>query len=754
VSGPGGPGAAESGEYRVLGGLLEKLMAAVRPEFRADVLAFDAADPVSGSPACMVGGCRRPARSRGLCIGHEGRWRSSGRPPLEEFAAATAAEFARSGLLHCRVPGCGYGVAAMSLCNRHARHWIKAGRPGIDGWLGALPPGLAAAAGGRECAVPGCAVWAQPEGALCRVHQRQWIRHGRPGLDEWLARSAGFRPGLPAYEQVDLRGLPPALKLEMQYALQRRRDDETVRVRPREVRGAVGFLRDAQPGSLLGPGLDGIVVPAAHRGLLRYARRVLEDLAEGAGWDAEYPRDTWQLRRLGINGKCATIRFGNIPQPWLKGLAKRWARWRLSTGVPGERAQAGIRAVARLAGFLAARDVTALAQVDRPLIERYLADLHREFAGRDIHGKQIGQLAAFLADTRRHGWDAALPADAVLYPEDYPAAPQAGSALPRHVADHVMQQVEDEARLARWDNPAYRLITLILVQCGLRISSALTLSFDCVARDSQGAPYLRYYNTKMKREALVPIDEQLADEIHGQQERVTSRWPAGTPVLFPRPLRNITGRHTMTSGTYRDALYRWLERCDIRDEHGEPVHLTPHQWRHTLGTRLINRDVPQHVVQKILDHIKHDSPQMTAHYAKLSDKTVREHWERSRKVGASGQPVRINPDGPLGDAAWTGQQLSRATQSLPNGYCQLPVVKTCPHANSCLTCPMFATTAEFLPQHHAQRQATLQIISAAEAAGHVRVAEMNRQVADNLDKIITALEDEEPDDKGAAAGAP
>ena len=170
----------------------------------------------------------------------------------------------------------------------------------------------------------------------------------------------------------------------------------------------------------------------------------------------------------------------------------------------------------------------------------------------------------------------------------------------------------------------------------------------------------------------------------------------------------------------------------------------------TRGTRLINRDVPQHVVQKILDH---DSAEMTALYARLSDKTVREHWERARKVGASGQPVQINPDGPLGDAAWTGQQLSRATQALPNGYCQLPVVKTCPHANSCLTCPMFATTAEFLPQHHAQRQATLQIISAAEAAGHVRVAEMNRQVAGNLDKIITALENEEPDDKGAAAGA-
>jgi hypothetical protein len=158
-----------------------------------------------------------------------------------------------------------------------------------------------------------------------------------------------------------------------------------------------------------------------------------------------------------------------------------------------------------------------------------------------------------------------------------------------------------------------------------------------------------------------------------------------------------------------------------------------------------NRDVPQHVVQKILDH---DSPLMTAHYARLSDKTVREHWEKARKVNAQGQPVKVSPDGPLGDAAWSKQRLSRATQALPNGYCELPLVRTCPHANSCLTCPMFVTTAEFLPQHHTQRKTTLQLITAAEAAGHARVAEMNKQVAVNLDKIITTLE------KEATASAP
>jgi integrase len=44
------------------------------------------------------------------------------------------------------------------------------------------------------------------------------------------------------------------------------------------------------------------------------------------------------------------------------------------------------------------------------------------------------------------------------------------------------------------------------------------------------------------------------------------------------------GRVPVSGHTYRPVLYRWLEDCDIRDEHGRPVHLTPHQWRHILGT--------------------------------------------------------------------------------------------------------------------------------------------------------------------------
>jgi hypothetical protein len=61
-------------------GLLRKLMAAIRPELRADVWSFDPADPMFGGPLCHVPGCRRPARSRGFCTGHHARWRQLGNP--------------------------------------------------------------------------------------------------------------------------------------------------------------------------------------------------------------------------------------------------------------------------------------------------------------------------------------------------------------------------------------------------------------------------------------------------------------------------------------------------------------------------------------------------------------------------------------------------------------------------------------------------------------------------------------------------
>jgi integrase len=746
-----GPDAAETGQYRVPSGLLEKLMAAVRLEFRADELVFDLRDPVFGGKPCMVPACERTAAGHGLCQGHRQRWAAAGRPDVQEFAVSTDPRWRKDApLTRCQAPGCRYGVTRRKgLCARHAGAWERAGTPDLQNWLGALP-GAGPAGTPADCLIGSCQLWAEPGTELCYAHGRTWNEHGRPPAAQFAADRAGG-PVL-RHERIRLDALPALLKLEVQYALQRRHDDREGKAPPFIVMIMVRFLAGSGASSLLDR-TDQEWREAFGRkrsnatALLAWSRRQVADLAEGGGWDAEYPRDAWQMHRLGFEG-LNVLDFSRIPQQQLRDLAKRWIRWRLSTGLGLEAGGTRpLRVLTRLAAFLQRRGITRAEGISRAAIEDYLADLHAALAGRPEHGTHVSTIGLFLTAVRQHGWATDLPADAMLFPGDQPPRIE---LLPRALAGHVMAQVEQPGNLARETNPAYRLVTLILIRCGLRVSDALKLPFDCTVTDDSGAPYLRYFNHKMKREALVPVDDELLELIRGQQQRTLDRYPSGI-VLFPRPAKNPDGKTPVSSSTYRLALYRWLERCDVRDEHGRPVRLTPHQWRHTLGTVLINRDVPQHVVQKILDH---DSPLMTAHYARLSDKTVREHWEKARKVNAQGQPVQISPDGPLGEAAWSKQRLSRATQALPNGYCELPMVRTCPHANSCLTCPMFLTTAEFLPQHHAQRQQTLQIITAAEASRHGRIAEMNKQVATNLDKIIAALEDGDDDSREAAGDAP
>jgi integrase len=715
-------------------------MAGVRNEFRSDVLEFDAEDPVFGGGSCLVDGCERSACGRGLCPGHHQRWANAGRPALDEFAASTDRRWRKQQPNQCcRARACGYGSARGGLCQLHAQRWERAARPDLDQWCEDPPP-IKTPVPGARCRIEHCPLWPQAQLAFCHTHANTWKANGRTDVDEFAARFAST--DIPPNETIVLGSLTPQLKLEMQYVLQYRHDERRGKLTPTIVARVVRLLAQAGVASLLDHDEDtwrehsaSLRTDTRARGLLIYAYRTVVDLAEAGGWEAEYRRDIWRMHRLGFEGRH-TLQFNRIPQPWLREPAKRWIRLRLSRGL-GLEAGGGrpLLAIARFAQFLTVTGVDRIEQIDRALLERYLADLHRELRPQR-QGSHTGLLNGFFVAIRQHRWATGLPATAMFFTEDYP---QRGEHLPKALAEHVMTQLERPDNLGRWDNPTYRLITIILMRCGLRITDALRLRGDCITTDADGAPYLRYFNHKMKRDALVPIDPELADLIGTQRDRTSQRWPDGTPLLFPRPTKNLDGQLPLAIPTYREALGRWLHACDIRDEHGHQVRVTPHRWRHTLGTRLINRDVPQEIVRRILDH---DSPQMTAHYARLHDTTVRRAWEAARKVDIYGRTVALDPDGPLAEAAWAKQRLGRATQALPNGYCGLPVQQSCPHANACLTCPMFLTTPEFLPQHRAQRHQTFELITAAEARGQHRLAEMNRQVLGNLDTIITSLDTE------------
>jgi integrase len=577
--------AAAAGEPASYLGLLEKLMAAVRPEFRVDVYVPDPDDPVLGAGTCAARGCRASARTRHLCTGHYSRWLTAGSPDMAGFTASPGPGLAgHCEPACCMIEGCRYGTHHRGLCGRHSWKWRQSGCPDPAAWAAAVP--AVSGHGQRECGLSFCGLWAEPAASpFCHAHTARWRGHGRPDPVEFTTSCE-----LLGKPHIDYRGLAPRLRLELQYALQCRRDDKTVKTLPHDVMTAIRRLAGAGISSLLdwdipearkrqaGYGGD------TPRALLGYAKDAVESLLHGSGWDTEYPRDVWRLDKLrGVPAGPGTrhrrqMRFDRICQPWLREIAKRWCRLRLSTGLSADTVLVGVRAVTLFSQFLlTAPQARSLAAVDRPLLERYIAWLAPR-PGR-VPGNAIGALNTLFTAIRQHGWDSSLPATAMFFPSDIPPRQ---SQADRHLAEHIMIQVEQPANLDRWPCPEGRLITLILMRGGLRASDACALAFDPLLHDGQGAPYLKYYNHKMRREAAIPIDEELEAEIRSQQRRVTERWPAAIPYLFPRLTGNAGGQRCFTYGAYWAMLKRWLITCDIRDEHGQPVSLTPHQWRHTF----------------------------------------------------------------------------------------------------------------------------------------------------------------------------
>jgi len=315
--------------------------------------------------------------------------------------------------------------------------------------------------------------------------------------------------------------------------------------------------------------------------------------------------------------------------------------------------------------------------------------------------------------------------------------------FPRFIPEQVMAQLERPENLNQLPDPTTRHLVVVLMETGLRANDACVLPFNPVIDDSVGWPCLRYLNAKMATEQLVPLSARAAEAIRAQQDHVRHHW-SDAACLFPKTFANPDGHRPFTYATLRQRLASWQEAIDVRDEVGRPYRATAHQFRHTLGTRLINSGVPQHVVQRLLGHA---SPQMTARYARIHDATVRAAFEDycRQRVNILGERLDFDPGAPTAGAEWVKHNLARVQSSLPNGYCGRPPQQDCPHPNACLTCPDFQTTPEYLDVHRHQREETAVLIATAEANGRFRLVANHRQVAESLDRVITALESMGPD---------
>ncbi len=462
--------------------------------------------------------------------------------------------------------------------------------------------------------------------------------------------------------------------------------------------------------------------------------------------------DIWDPQMLGIEIPPGSIKqiftFMSIPQDWLKSYAKLLIRAEACCKTFNT-LQVHLTCLKSFSKYLHTHHpfCRGIEYIDRGVITGYLR--HLKSAGYQDTGisLKISGLRAFFEIGKVNKWFD-FPPD-LFHKEDYPKLKK---SVPGDIPDSVLAQLN--AHLEELPAPVMRMV-LVLQECGLRMSELISLKLDCITQDAQGDWFLGFERRKVKAEHRIPITPALVAVIQEQQHYIRQAFENPFPFLF---CSNVKGGHPRKPDpdsaerlfhftpapkpVSKVALGRYLNRIaqkhHITDDSGKLWHFKTHQFRHTVGTTMVNNGVPLHIIQRYLGHA---SPEMTLTYARIHDQTLKQEFlsYRSKVVTITGEVVEeLSTNN--GDDTLQWMKRNILAQTLPNGSCARPVIKgPCPHANACLTCADFRTTLEFLSQHEAQLEQTQSLIERAKANGWQRQAEMNQEVATNLTHIITSL---------------
>jgi site-specific recombinase XerD len=471
------------------------------------------------------------------------------------------------------------------------------------------------------------------------------------------------------------------------------------------------------------------------------------------GWEQLWALDRWPARALPHgdlhSSSNGAILFSGLVQPWLKEAVKRWVRARLLAGTSPNSLRHYVDHLQAFSGWLSERtsELNSPAQITRLVLEDYMLAVRASGLADGSKTGRVGVLRAFLEEQREDGL-AGLPRSAVIHAGELPTV---GRWLPRGIERGVFEQFIDPSNLALLSSEPQRTVILLLAFTGLRVSSIVTLPHDALQVGSDNHPYLRYLNVKLRREAVIPIGPALCEQLRRQERYLNETYGAdGTQFLLPSRRRRdgslIGGQDHLDVSTVRQTVKRYVRKAEIRDSRGRLASwVHPHRFRHYLGSSMVNEGVPLPVIQRVLDHA---SIAMTARYAHLDDETVkREIVSFQERVNIRGERIALPVGGPLEEAAWMKERISRAKQALANGYCGLPLVQSCPHPNACLSCDNFLTDSSFRHVHERQLAHTQRLRDHAQQNENVRLVDLLeadeqslRRILDGLDAIETDAE--------------
>ncbi len=387
--------------------------------------------------------------------------------------------------------------------------------------------------------------------------------------------------------------------------------------------------------------------------------------------------------------------------------------------------------------------VRRLEQLERAHVDGFLIWNHgrpwRGWLARDkpvsasVSKRAVVDLRAFFEDLAIWGW-AERPSRPLVFASD---VPRLDRPLPRALPPDADRDLM--AAVASLDDPFTRTGITILRGTGMRLGELLDLELDCLWDTPTHGTWVKVPLGKLGTERTVPLDAATlaafdAWMAHRGRQRPVAHPRDGRPAEF---LFMDRGRR-LSAYKLRHGLDTAVTAAGLTGRAGKPLHVTPHQLRHTYATSLVNAGMSLQALMAVLGHV---SAEMTLRYASIASPTVRAAYEAAMGKVRTRSALVIAP---LAKTAvpdrvdWLRSEMLKTR--VAHGYCSRDLVAdACPYANICEQCDNFVITTEFGPALQAQLDDITALRDDATSRGWGSEAARHQRVIDSIDKHLRRL---------------
>ncbi len=240
-----------------------------------------------------------------------------------------------------------------------------------------------------------------------------------------------------------------------------------------------------------------------------------------------------------------------------------------------------------------------------PLLD-FVAGLQRIGAKGTTQARKSAAVRSFYAFALREGHAT----------RDVPAlvdAPKPGSYLPDVLAPDDVERILDTPPADQPVGIRDRAILELLYACGLRVSELVGLDTDRVDLPNQQVRVIG----KGNKERRVPMGDEARERLHRYRSGPREAWTAGKPT--PAVFVNQRGQRMTRESVWR-LVKRWTSAAGVTER------VTPHTFRHSFATHLLEGGADLRVVQALLGHASISTTQLYTH---LTGERVREVYARA-----------------------------------------------------------------------------------------------------------------------------